>query len=240
MTLVQSLLSTVPSEGHPQQMETGGSVFEQVLGLAGSQAPPGGGGAPGSPLEGFLSGQQSQGSQGSLEAALGSLLGAEAPQGDADAPASPLAGFLDGEQPQGNQEALGGLLGALLGGQTPQGSGDAPGSPLGALLGTEQPQGGGSGLGGVLGALLGGQPSGQPPQTGQQQENRLGNLIQALLPAAMAFLQAKQSGAEMPAAMGQALMTLLANRRMNPLQAGTPRSAAGGLVAQSILQALAE
>jgi hypothetical protein len=59
-----------------------------------------------------------------------------------------------------------------------------------------------------------------------------------LLPAALAFLQAKQSGAEMPDALSQALMALLASRRLDPLQAGTARSAAGGLVAQSMLQTL--
>lgn len=38
---------------------------------------------------------------------------------------------------------------------------------------------------------------------------------------------------------GQALMSALMGGRVNPLQAGTPRAAAGSLVAQSILQALA-
>jgi hypothetical protein len=66
----------------------------------------------------------------------------------------------------------------------------------------------------------------------------MSNLIRTFLPAALAFLQAKQSGAEMPAALSQAMMALLANRQMDPLEAGTPRSAAGGLVAQSMLQAL--
>jgi hypothetical protein len=89
-------------------------------------------------------------------------------------------------------------------------------------------------LGGLLGALLGGQQS----QSGQPGQQRPENLIRALLPAALAFLRAKQSGAEMPAALGQALLSLLASRQIDPLQAGTPRSAAGGLVAQSMLQAL--
>jgi hypothetical protein len=276
LTLVQSLLSAVPSEGHPQQMETGSSVFDQVLGLAGSQLPQGGEGTPGSPLEGFLGAQGVQGGEGtpgaglgtlfgtpppqaggdepgsplegflsaqgtpggqsSLGAAIGAILDAEPPQGDVDAPDAPVAGFLGAEQSQDSQDALGGMLGALLGGQSLQGDENAPDLPLGALLGSTPQQGGENPLSGMLGALLGGQQS----QPGQQGENRPGNLIQALLPAAMAFLQAKQSGAEMPAAMGQALMTLLANRRMDPLQVGTPRSAAGGLVAQSMLQALGE
>jgi hypothetical protein len=256
MTLVQSLLGSVPSEGHPQQISAGGSVFEQVVGLAGSQqTPQSSESIPGSPLDaflgaqqpqssenqpesplaGFLGGQQSQGQEGSLSSVLGGLLDDETPQSDADASAAPLAGFLGSEPSQGSEDPLGGMLGTLLGGQPSQSSGDAPDLPLSALLGSTPQQGNENPLGGILGALLGG---GQSSQAGAPGENRPANLIQTLLPAAMAFLQAKQSGAEMPEAMGQALMALLANRRMDPLQAGTPRAAAGGLVAQSMLQAL--
>jgi hypothetical protein len=256
MTLVQSLLGAVPSQGDPQQTDAGGSVFDQVLGLAGSQLSQGGGGVPGSPLEGFLGAQpsqggegmsnsplegflgaqQSQGGQGSLGAALGALLDAQPPQDNENPASSQFQGFPDAQQAQGGQGALGGMLGALLGGETSQGGGNAPDSPLAAFLGSEQPQGGENMLGGVLGALLGGQQS----QPGQQGQDRAGNLIRALLPAALAFLQAKQSGAEMPAALEQALMSFLASRQMDPLQAGTPRSAAGGLVAQSMLRALGD
>jgi len=214
MTLVQSLLGSVPSEGHPQQMGAGGSVFDQVVGLAGGQLPQSGESIPGSPLEGFLAAQQAQDQEGSL--------------------GSVLDGLLEEQPSQDSGDALSGMLGALLGGQPSQGSGDLSASPLGALLGSTPQQGGENPLGGVLSALLGGQPS----EVGQPGESRPANLIQTLLPAAMAFLQAKQSGAETPAAMGQALMALLANKRMDPLQAGTPRAAAGGLVAQSMLQAL--
>jgi hypothetical protein len=254
MTLVQSLLGSVPSEGHSQQMGAGSSVFEQVVGLAGSQLPQGGESMPGSPLEaflgaqqpqssetmpdsplaGFLGAQQAQGQEGSLGSVLGEFLDDPSPQDDAEALDSPLSGILGSEPTPGGGNALGGMLGALLGGQSSQDSGDVPDSPLGALLGSTPQQGDENPLGGVLGALLGGGSS--PP--GPSGENRPANLIQSLLPAAMAYLQAKQSGVETPAAMGQAIMALLANRRMDPLQAGTPRAAAGGLVAQSILQAL--
>jgi len=61
----------------------------------------------------------------------------------------------------------------------------------------------------------------------------------ALLPAGLAFLQAHQSGADTASAVGQALMGALMGGRVNPLQAGTPRAAAGSLVAQSMLRALA-
>ena len=215
MTLVQSLLGAVPSEGYSQQANTGGSVLDQVIGLAANQQAQGSASAPESPLEAFLQ--------------------AQSPQGQSSTPGSPFGELLGGgATAQDSQQGMEGLLGALLGGQSPQGSGAAPGSPLSALLGPEEAQGGGNALGGVLGALLGG----QQPQSGQPSQDRLTNLIQALLPAAMAFLQAKQSGAEMPDAAVQALMALLANRQMDPLQAGTPRSAAGGLVAQSMLQSL--
>jgi hypothetical protein len=94
-----------------------------------------------------------------------------------------------------------------------------------------QPQAGGSVLEQVLGMA-----SGQPPQDGSLD---MDDVLNVLLPAGLAFLQAKQSGADTTTAAGQALMSALTGGQMNPLQAGTPRAAAGGLIAQSILQALA-
>ena len=97
-----------------------------------------------------------------------------------------------------------------------------------------QPQAGGSVLEQVMGLV-----GGQPPQAGPQNDGLdMGDVLGALLPAGLAFLQAKQSGADTATAAGQALMGALMGGQMNPLQAGTPRAAAGGLVAQSILQAL--
>ncbi|UCG88482.1 MAG: hypothetical protein JSW71_08050, partial [Gemmatimonadota bacterium] len=257
MTLVQSLLGAVPSEGYPQQMDAAGSVFDQVLGLAGSQLSQSSDSVLGStlegvlgvqqsqgsestldsPLAGFLGAQQSQSGEGSLSSVLGALLDAQPFQDDDSSFDSPLEGFPGAEQSPDTEAALGGMLGALLGGQSSQNSGDVSDSPLSALSGSEQ-QGGENMLGGLLSALLGGQqPQSQPGHPGQ---DRASNLIQSLLPAALAFLQAKQSGAEMPDALGQALMSFLASRQMNPLQARTPRSAAGGLVAQGMLRALGD
>jgi hypothetical protein len=134
MSLVQSLLGAIPSEGHPQQPQAGGSVLEQVLGLGGQQQP----------------------------------------------------------------QAGGGVLGQILG--------------------------------------LGGQ---QQPQPGQADDGLdVGDVLGALLPAGLAFLQARQSGADTASAVGQALMSALTGGQVNPLQASTPRAAAGSLVAQSMLQAL--
>lgn len=97
---------------------------------------------------------------------------------------------------------------------------------------------GGSVLDQVLG-LASAQPS-QPQPQAQPQDNGLdlGDVLTTLLPAGLAFLQAKQSGADTTAAAGQALISTLMGGQTNPLQAGTPRAAAGGMIAQSMLQAL--
>ena len=104
-----------------------------------------------------------------------------------------------------------------------------------------QPQPGGSVLEQVLG-LAGGQPaqpSGQPAQPGPQDSGLdLGDVLGVLVPAGLAFLQAKQTGADTASAAGQALTSALTGGQVNPLQAGNPRAAAGGLIAQGILQAL--
>jgi hypothetical protein len=82
-------------------------------------------------------------------------------------------------------------------------------------------------------------PFGQAQDRPQDSDLDLGDVLDVLLPAGLAFLQAKQSGADTHSAARQALMSALMGGQMNPLQANTPRAAAGGLMAQSILQALA-
>jgi len=106
-----------------------------------------------------------------------------------------------------------------------------------------QPQAGGSVLEQVLG-MASGQPSQARPfdqaqARPQESDLDLGDVLDVLLPAGLAFLQAKQSGADTHSAARQALMSALMGGQVNPLQAGTSRAAAGGLMAQSILQALA-
>jgi len=106
-----------------------------------------------------------------------------------------------------------------------------------------QPEAGGSVLEQVLG-MASGQPSQARPfdqaqDRPQDSDLDLGDVLNVLLPAGLAFLQAKQSGADTHSAARQALMRALMGGQVNPLQAGTPRAAAGGLVAQSIVQALA-
>lgn len=98
----------------------------------------------------------------------------------------------------------------------------------------QQAQAGGSVLDQILGTIGGGQAQARPQSSNQG----LLGLLRSVLPAGLAFLQAKQSGADTTAAAGQALMSALTGGAANPLQSGTPRAAAGGLVAQGILQAL--
>ena len=152
VSIVQSILGAIPTEGVQQQPQAGGSVLEQIMGLVGGQA------------------QQPQAG-----------------------PAAP--------QPQAGGGILEQIMG-LAGGQAPQ------------------PQVG--------------------PAAPQDDGLDLGDVVSALLPAGLAFLQAKQSGADTAQAASQALIgALLGRGHMNPLQAGTSRTAAGSLIAQSILQALA-
>ena len=152
VSIVQSILGAIPTEGVQQQPQAGGSVLEQIMGLVGGQA---------------------------MQPQAG--------------PAAP--------QPQAGGSILEQIMG-LAGGQAPQ------------------PQAG----------------SAAPQDDGLD----LGDVVSALLPAGLAFLQAKQSGADTAQAASQALIgALLGRGHMNPLQAGTSRTAAGSLIAQSIFQALA-
>jgi len=143
MSVVQSILGAIPSQGHPQQPQAGGSVLEQVLGMVGGQ--------PGQ------------------------------------------------AEPQRQAQLGGSVLEQIMG-------------------------------------LAGGQPPQAEPQDSGLDVD---DVLSALLPAGLAFLQAKQAGADTASAAAQALMGALMGGRVNPLQAGTPRAAAGGLIAQSLLQALA-
>jgi hypothetical protein len=128
------------------------------------------------------------------------------------------------------------ILGAIPSQGHPQ-QPQAGGTVLEQMLemgGGRPPQAGGSVLEQVLGRA-----GGQPPQAGPQDNGLdVDDVLSALLPAGLAFLQAKQSGADTASAAAQALMGALTGGQANPLQAGTPRAAAGGLIAQSILRAL--
>ena len=130
--------------------------------------------------------------------------------------AIPDSGFV--EQPAAQESVLGSILG-LLGGAQQQQSPAHEGA-----------------LDSVLGLLGGAQQQQQQPANDKVDA---GDVLGMLLPAGMAFVQARQAGADPKAAAGQALISALMDGQANPLQARSPRAAAGGLIAQSILQALA-
>jgi hypothetical protein len=96
----------------------------------------------------------------------------------------------------------------------------------------------------MLGLLGGARPQPSPQSKPQSQPQPAddgldaGDLLNVLLPAGIAFLQARQSGADTTAAAGQALISALMGGQVNPLQARSPRTAASGLIVQSILQGL--
>lgn len=73
----------------------------------------------------------------------------------------------------------------------------------------------------------------------QQQGGSTGGMMDALLPAGMSFLTEKMSGADTATAATHAVMRALTSGSVNPLQAGNAHSASAGLLAQSLLQALA-
>lgn len=153
---------------------------------------------------------QGGGEGGSVMEVLSGLAGRQA------APAQP--------QPQaGGNDLLSGILGMVTGQDAGQANQPAA-----------QPQAGGNDLlGGLLGMVTG---QGNQPATQPQAGNPPGLDMNDLMNAGMAFMQATQSGADTKTALTQAAMSGLLG--VNPMQAGTPRAAAGGVLAQSVLQAL--
>jgi len=94
-------------------------------------------------------------------------------------------------------------------------------------------------LQGLAGAAMG-QPQQAQASTPQAESDGLdaGDLLERLLPAGLAFLQAKQAGADTSQAAQQALIRALLGGQAQPQQARTPRAAAGSLIAQGMLKAL--
>jgi len=97
----------------------------------------------------------------------------------------------------------------------------------------QQLQAGGSVLDQVLGMS---QAQAAPPgQTGSPSAG----LLRSLIPVLLRLFGAQQQGADATPTAGQALLgALTGSQQVNPLQSGTPRAAAGGLIAQSLLKAL--
>lgn len=149
---------------------------------------------------------------------------------------SALLGQLGGAAPDAGGDPLSALLGAVGGQASPPAA--TPGDPLSALLGAAL--GGGQppapAGGNVLTTLLG-LATGAAPQTPAAAGAQPGLDLGDLLSAGMAFMQAKQQGADTGQAALQAVMSALAGGQVNPLQSGSPHAAAGGLLAQGLLQA---
>lgn len=215
-SLLQSVMGNVPvkpsGQTQPRPQAGGGGDLGSLLGglMAGGQAPQ------------QQMPQAPQGGSDPMAALLGGLMGGGAPQQ---------------QMPQASQagsDPMAALLGGLMGGGAPQQQmPQAPTDPMAALLGslmsggTPQPQSGAN----VMTALMG---------MSQQPQPRPGNDgldLGDLLTAGMAFMQAKQQGADNMQAGMQAVMATLAGGQMNPLASGSPQAAAGGLIAQSLLQA---
>ncbi|HOU15588.1 MAG TPA: hypothetical protein PKZ84_20995 [Anaerolineae bacterium] len=212
VTLLETLLGAVPAQDNPDPQQPTRSVLDLVMGLAGAQQQQ----AQVQPQVQAPQQQQAP-AAGMLDMLLG-LAGAQQPQ------AQP--------QPQPQQQApAAGMLDMLLG-----------------LAGAQQPQAQPqpqpqqqAPAAGMLDMLLGlagaQQPQAQPQVQAQPQDSGLdlGDILGRLLPAGLAYLQAKQSGAD-PAVARLALIRALLTARPN--QAQTPRQAAGTVIAQSILKAL--
>ncbi len=133
-------------------------------------------------------------------------------------------------QPQARDSVLGQLVGGLLGGQSTT---PAP-----------QPSQAAQGAGDMLGQLLGGltrpaapQPQAPAPRVPESEGFGLDDVVNKLLPAGLAYLQAKQGGADTTSAASQALVQVLLSGQTSAAQT-TPRAAAGTIIAQSILQGL--
>jgi hypothetical protein len=115
----------------------------------------------------------------------------------------------------------------------PTGGGDPLSALLGAAMGQSAPPPPQSGAN-VMNALLGMSQMGE--QSAAPQQGSGGLDLGDLLTAGMTFMQAKEQGADNLQAGMQAVMSALAGGQVNPLQAGSPQAAAGGLIAQSLLQ----
>jgi len=120
-----------------------------------------------------------------------------------------------------NHNDIASLLNSMLGTgvqqQPAQATADPISSLLGLITGAQQPQ-----------------QAATQPQRGTPQSSQ--DILGKVLPAGMAFMRAKASGADTKTAAMQAAMSALTGS--NPLQAGSSRGASNGIIAQTIMRAL--
>ena len=90
--------------------------------------------------------------------------------------------------------------------------------------------------GGSVMDLLTGLAGNQAAPGSSSANNPPGLDLNDLMNAGMAYVQATQAGADSKTALTQAAMSGLLG--VNPMQTGTPRAAAGSMIAQTIMQAL--
>jgi hypothetical protein len=80
--------------------------------------------------------------------------------------------------------------------------------------------------------------SASPQGASQDSRQSTGNVLNVLVPAGLAFLQAQPAGTDPASAVGQALTGVLLGGHVDPLQSGNSRTAAAGLIVKSMLQML--
>jgi hypothetical protein len=138
--------------------------------------------------------------------------------------ALPREGYPEPEETQSTSTVLDMLTAMAGGGQQTQAAPQQADNPLA----------------GILGMLTGGdasqQTAAQPAQTSEDDGLDLGDVVETLLPAGLAYLQARKGGAD-AAQAGQAalLQALMGEQQPQP---STSREAAGIVLAQSMLKAL--
>ncbi len=228
--LLQSLMGNVPAQGHqpaaaPRPQASSSSPQNDISDLLGAL---GGQGSVQPSGQAAHSSGAPAAAGGSGASVLSALLGMAAGGGaatqagsTASDPLSALLGAAGGGQSGGAaQDPFSALLGGAAGGQ----SGGAAQDPFSALLG---------------GAVGGGQAASAQPQ------DPLGGLLSSLIPdkpgldladviqAGAAYMGAQSHGAGTADAALQAVMAAM--RGVNPMAAGSARTASGGLLAQSIL-----
>lgn len=236
-TLLQSLMGQVPAHNSAAHNSAAHNTAAQ-----------------GTTSQGPTTAHPSTTSSSSNENQIGDLLNALGGQGQVQASSQGNAATPTG--PTGAPAAGGDILSALLN-MAVQGAGPGAGSaqqvpaqpqvsaqdPFGALLG------GGGGAQDPFAALLGGGGSGaQSPSTPASPQDPFAALIGSLVPdkpgldladvlqAGSAFMGAQAQGADTTGAALQAVMAAM--RSVNPMDANSPRTASGGLIAQGILDSL--
>lgn len=248
--LLQSLMGNVPAQGHqpaaaPRPQASSSSPQNDISDLLGAL---GGQGSVQPSGQAAHSSGAPAAAGGSGASVLSALLGMAAGGGaatqagsTASDPLSALLGAAGGGQSGGAaQDPFSALLGGAAGGQ----SGGAAQDPFSALLGGAAGGQSGGAAQDPFSALLGGAVGGGQAASAQPQDP-LGGLLSSLIPdkpgldladviqAGAAYMGAQSHGAGTADAALQAVMAAM--RGVNPMAAGSARTASGGLLAQSIL-----